>query len=581
MLASITHTINLLAMAVSLWMAFYLFARGFPNRATLRASLALMAIAVFFLDTYNHFHSPHSDTANLRAALLVIAFVCWYSATFTLLTDEQQKKFRRMELAIYGLAASAVVLLITGGVGIVRGPEELLYTARLEWNLPTALYGAAQVSASAGVLLNLFVQRRIRQTKEGRLFFTASWFLIFALGYGIFALVVSFPAPRVIEDGLVFGGIALLGLSVARHQSLIERRTIWQDFPIAFAGMAVITALYLFIAIAVGVHARYWGNIAALVISTHALYDIGREAVERWRMRREKNLRVRMNQAQTLEDEALRLHLDGELTLLLQALNASRGLIAVRKGERLTVAATRDTLPLGSAVPENISAGEGLIRLEGEPEGLAYVVPIFEGMQPIALVAVGHSNIKLEYSGGELELLEEFSEQIGTFISINNARRVSMQSAAARVTDSLTSGVETDFSKSVEDALRHFADVLYLGQSPLADWAEIQAESHVERGKRLQNILRQAVQSLRPAGERPPEPLPREWYNFVVLYDAYIRDIPNREVMARLYVSEGTFHRTRRQAVRGVARWLAERKNAGGLNSSPYPPSPLSPRETP
>ncbi|NWF64169.1 MAG: hypothetical protein HXY38_07680 [Chloroflexi bacterium] len=567
MLASITHTVNLLAMAVSLWMALYLFGRGFPNRATLRASLALMAIAVFFLDTYNRFHNPYKDTPNLRAALLVIAFVCWYSATFTLLTDEQQKKFRRMKLTLYWLAASAVALLVTAGVGVARSPQEMLYTARLEWDLPTVLYGAAQLSSSAGVLFNLFVQRRIRQTEEGRLFFTASWFLVFALGYGIFALAVPARTPRVIEDGFVFCGIALLGLSVARYQSLVERRTIWQDFAITFTGISFITALYLFIAIAVGVHAQYWGNIAALVISTHALYDIGREAVERWRMRQEKRLRVRRNQAQMLEDEALRLRLDKELTLLLQALNASQGLIAIREEERLTVAATRNSLPLGRSAPEYLSAKEGLTRIKGEPDGLAYVVPIFEGMQPIALIAVGHSNAKLEYSSGELELLEEFSEQVGTFISIINARKVSMHFAAARVTKSLTAGVEADFSKSVEDALRHFADVLYLGRSSLAEWAEIQSKSHVECGKRLQHILRAAVQALRPEGERPPEPLPREWYNFVVLYDAYIQGVPNREVMARLYVSEGTFHRTRRHAVHGVARWLAEQKRVGRLNS--------------
>ncbi len=565
MLTSITHTVNLLAMAVSLWMAYYLFARGFPNRATLRASLALMAISVFFLDTYNHFHAQHADTANLRAALLVIAFACWYSVTFTLLALGQQEKLRRLQLGIYALAACAVVLLMTAGPSVVRNAEEMLYTARLEWTPATVLYGAAQLTSSAGVLLNIFLQRRIRQTEEGRLFFTASWFLVLALGYGIFALSTPARMPRVIEDGLVFGGIALLGLSVARYQSLVERRTIWQDFPIALAGISVITALYLAIAIAIEVSAQYWATIAALVISTHALYDMGREAVERWRMQREKSLRVRMNQAQTLEDEALRLHLDGELILLLQALNASQGLIAVREGERLTVAATRNSLPPGSALPENLSIGEGLTRVESEPDGLAYVAPIFEGMQAIALVGVGHSNTKLEYSGGELELLEEFSEQVGTLVSINNARKISMQSAAARVTGSLAVGVESGFSKSVEDALRHFADVLWLGQSPLADWAEVRAESHVERGKRLQKILREAVQSLRPDGERPPEPLPREWYNYVTLHDAYIKNAPNREVMSRLYVSEGTFHRTRRQAIRGVARWLVERKNAGNI----------------
>lgn len=563
MLATITHTVNLLAMAVSLWMAFYLFARGFPNRATLRASLALLAIAVFFLDTYNYFYNPQTATANLRAALLVIAFVCWYSATYTLLTPKQQQTFRRMKAVVYALAASATFLLVVAGTGIVRGEEDILYAARLEWNPTTLAYGAAQAASSAGVLFNLFIQRRIRRTQEGRLFFTASWFLVFALLYGIYALAVPHPMPRVIEDGLVFGGIALLGLSVARHQSLIERRTIWQDFPIAFAGMSVIAALYLGVCIAAGVHARHWAVIAALVISTHALYDIGREAVERWRMRREKSLRVKMNQAQTLEDEALRLHLDEELNLLLRVLNTSQGLIAVREGDGLTVAATRNSLPIESRLPENLLADESLARLENEPNGLAYVAPIFEGMQPIALVGIGHSTAKVEYSSGELELFEEFSEQIGTLISINLARKSAMQSASARVADSLQTGVEANFAKSVEDALRHFGDALWLGQSPLADWAEIPAESHVERGKRLQRILREAVQSLRPEGERPPEPLPREWYNYVVLYDAYIKNVPNREVAARLYVSEGTFHRTRRQAVRGVARWLAERKNAG------------------
>ncbi|KXK11993.1 MAG: hypothetical protein UZ14_CFX002002573, partial [Chloroflexi bacterium OLB14] len=47
-LDAITYITNLLAMAISLWMAFYLFARGFPNQITLRAVLALLAISVFF-----------------------------------------------------------------------------------------------------------------------------------------------------------------------------------------------------------------------------------------------------------------------------------------------------------------------------------------------------------------------------------------------------------------------------------------------------------------------------------------------------------------------------------------------------
>jgi hypothetical protein len=87
----------------------------------------------------------------------------------------------------------------------------------------------------------------------------------------------------------------------------------------------------------------------------------------------------------------------------------------------------------------------------------------------------------------------------------------------------------------------------------------IQGESHVERGKRLQQLLTESIDAFRPAEKRPSEPLPRVWYNHAVLYDAYVEGVPNREIMARLYISEGTFHRTRRNALRGFARMLVEK----------------------
>ena len=67
------------------------------------------------------------------------------------------------------------------------------------------------------------------------------------------------------------------------------------------------------------------------------------------------------------------------------------------------------------------------------------------------------------------------------------------------------------------------------------------------------------MESFRPKGPRPPEPLPRVWYSYVVLHDAYVEGVPNREIMARLYISEGTFNRTRRNALRALARSLIER----------------------
>jgi len=101
-------------------------------------------------------------------------------------------------------------------------------------------------------------------------------------------------------------------------------------------------------------------------------------------------------------------------------------------------------------------------------------------------------------------------------------------------------------------------DAITLGQCALAEKISIKGESHIERGKQLQELMTNAIESLKPAEKRPPEPLPRVWYNHAVLHDAYVEGVPNREIMARLYISEGTFNRTRRNALRGLARLLVE-----------------------
>jgi len=557
MLASVTHITHFLAMTISLWMAFYLFARGFPNRITLRAVLALLAIAIFFLDTYNYFLIPQSNTNMLRAALLVIGLNCWYSATFALLPSETQAGYRWMELSVYLLGAVSVLLLVTSIEGAALDANTI-YTARLKGSFSHILYGATQVITSVGVIFNLWIQERARRTIEGRYYFAASMFLALALLYGILSLTVEAPFPRVIEDGLVFGGIFLLGVTVARHQSLVERRTIWQDFPISMFGMGGIVAFYMGIAFWFRISDRLLGNIAALVILSHSMYDLGREAVERWRRLEENRFR---RKPQIPGVETLASHLDEQLVLLLQALNTASGLIAIRQAGNLVTAASRSSLPLDSAVPNLPASDENVFRTNNLIPGIDWVSLAYEGMESIVLVGVGPSNAKLEYSSGDLELLEEFGEQIGTLISISKTYNNEIQPAINRVTESLTPTLEADWVKLVDEGLRRFADYVSLGRSPLADRVSANGESHIERGKHVQNILREAIQSLRPEGERPPEPLPREWYNHVVLHDAYIKGVPNREVMARLYVSEGTFHRIRRHAVRGVARYLIEKRN--------------------
>jgi hypothetical protein len=98
----------------------------------------------------------------------------------------------------------------------------------------------------------------------------------------------------------------------------------------------------------------------------------------------------------------------------------------------------------------------------------------------------------------------------------------------------------------------------------VVDWhlqgCQPQFVTHIDRGKALSEVVVQAIEKLRPDGPEPSSRAvpPREWHAFIVLHDAYVRGDLNRDIMSKLYISEGTFNRTRRRAVRAVARALQE-----------------------
>ena len=122
--------------------------------------------------------------------------------------------------------------------------------------------------------------------------------------------------------------------------------------------------------------------------------------------------------------------------------------------------------------------------------------------------------------------------------------------------------------KDVEDALRNIFDFAHLGDSPLVELKLVLREladdevTHIDQGKALNNTITMVVEKLRPAEGLPGEPVPREWYPYLILHGAYFEDKLNRDIMSQLYISEGTFNRTRRSAIRSVTRMLEEMEGA-------------------
>jgi GAF domain-containing protein len=371
----------------------------------------------------------------------------------------------------------------------------------------------------------------------------------------------------------------LLSLSVARHQALLERRTTLQDFPITTVTILGLAGIYAYVAWQLGLPVEDLAVVVGLSILTHAVYDLVRELLDRVRMRREGAFRKQLRQLESTGQNVLRERLQEGLDLLCQNLQASGGLIAVRSDDKFVVTATRHSAPLDSHLPENLVSFDELCQPEDDQlSTLAWIAPSFDGQRQIALVGIGKPRSRPQYSTSDLDLLSEVADQIGTIVSLNNLRprendrihqlvamsqenATELNSMAGEVIDTITANPDPEFIKMVEDALRHLQDYIVLGQSPLAEWAKVGGDSHVERGKQLQQRLMDAIDSLRPAEKRPGEPLPRVWYNYAVLHDAYVEGAQNREIMARLYISEGTFNRTRRNALRGLARLLLEKTN--------------------
>ena len=138
-----------------------------------------------------------------------------------------------------------------------------------------------------------------------------------------------------------------------------------------------------------------------------------------------------------------------------------------------------------------------------------------------------------------------------------------------------------------EGALRRLNDLPALSQHPLLDVLvpasaattgvavavgassptgisdEVTAEpTALERAKGLRDTLVAAIARLRPPGARP---LPGAhggsggWLHFLVLHEAYVEGRPNKEIMQRYSLSEGTFHRARRRAIDVLALDLYQR----------------------
>jgi GAF domain-containing protein len=418
----------------------------------------------------------------------------------------------------------------------------------------------------------------LTQQKQLTILATATLIAGLTAPVAIGAAIFTFDLPRVTLSLLLGIAVVMLGYGVTRYSTIVEGRTIRRDFAYNAIAIGLVIVLYLLVALLsvqiydVPVAAFFF--IMLLAVVTHSVIDVARQILDFLFYRREKRvMRLNLRRLTNLVGEQ---DLQENLNLILEGMctsvRATYGQIILFEEYRLNQVATcqwrKSPLPLSRAE----LAADDVLHLEPGKfppplEEAALIIPLYTNNEQIGAILFGRPVNGIHYSQADVDLLLDPSDQVADAIQNAQRERVYLsqlsQLAEAQKPRSKVH-IEAISVEVVDDALRNLYDYAFLGDTPLTRLKLVQerlpdgAVTHIDEGKAVHMILVEAVEKLRPNGQDPGEPPPREWYPYIILYDAYLEDKLNRDIMARLYISEGTFNRTRRAAVRSVARALEE-----------------------
>ncbi len=129
-----------------------------------------------------------------------------------------------------------------------------------------------------------------------------------------------------------------------------------------------------------------------------------------------------------------------------------------------------------------------------------------------------------------------------------------------------------ELAQWVKDALSHYWGGPKLSRSPLTRLQVIQQameDGHEDASQAVRSVLRDAVERLRPEGERR---FTTEWLLYNILEMKFLQGRKVREVAQRLALSEANFYRKQRVALEEVVRVLLEMEAEARQEKHHQPP---------
>ena len=602
-----TSAINFVCLAVSLWLGFYVVTRSPRSRVSWLASATLWSLCGYFLNSLTYLQGPSGEGILpwWWGWGVVVAAPLWFHLSVSLLPGKLAKKQHLLVILLYLLALNFVAMAAYTPLvftGMTMKPA--IYNSAQRPGPLYPLFGLYLVTVPTLSLYNLRLGwKQAKSPPIQRQFATLLWATSLAIFSGIVTTLgtwLGLDTPTLISNLSLGLGVALLGYGMARYNALIEGRVIGPDFVYTFLAIGQVIGAYLLAAfisdLVFGVPFIAFIFIIMLAIVSHSLYDWARTHLDRLFYRqqyRELRANLRDFAHTTTPDHDIRDRLQVILQNLCRSLEVSRGFIALREGESFAVIANWQ-VDLGQSIASDALATDETTVLSPPVETLGLtdmtlIVPLHAGGKQVGAIVLGPRTTGVSYTEDDLDLLEDLADTVASVVHTVRLKERSVQqidnllreirereqelqgrmreALAAEARPPVLEGQsEREAISLVEDALRHLHDYPYLGEHALAQLRIVESNldvqqgafvTHLDRGKALQEVLIAAIEKLKPPGPQPSPPT-REWHQYVILHDCYVVGKLNREVMSALYISEGTFSRARRRAVRGVSRALAE-----------------------
>lgn len=605
MLYTFTVVVNLIALAVAVWLGIYIITRSPRSQIGWLAGLALWSIGGYFLNTMLALNPPPSPALTplwmrpllwfwpagtfeggwvnwLQGWQITPAVMIWHHVTLLIRTGRMNPwRWTRVVIGYLFAIAAIIGQRYTGLVYITTSGDPLYLRALVPGPLyPLYMFGLLIFTCLS--LINLIRSARaaptVIQRKQLHLMVTATVIAGLAGPISFLSYTLDVPMPRVIVTLLLGAAVFMIGYGVARYSALTEGRVIGRDFLYNGLVILLIATVYLFVVwssvVIYGVPVVALTIVVVLAVLSHSLVDVGRRLFDFLfynRETRELRAQLRHLAQRAYKAESLAENLSSALETLCRFVHATYGLILLFKEAELQLAASyRWRQPVPALQRDDLVSDDVLQlppnRFASPLQDATLLIPLYAGEIQQGVLVLGPPENALAYAKSDVERLLEAGDRLADLIrdAQRESEHLAQLTQVVRISPPKLNLDGEIPARSVEEALRNLYDYAYLSDSTLAKLKRVQIASsnsgstHLDRGKLVYQAILEALEKLRPPGEMPRQPIPRQWYPYLILYHAYLENKPNNEIMMRLYISEGTFNRTRRAAIRSLARVLSE-----------------------